>query len=479
VNEPRPAIEPPDATPELCADFAKLAPLAAVIPQWCDAGHAIGKAYQAACFVLDYALPKGRGHSFVPAAYRVRCAIEAVLAERDQGKRLNNHDATTVALLHALWIERETQRDVAQRAGRHLSSVQERVRRALDALTAELGDAVHHFDPRQFAFLNEKPKPIDKSFKRPKPQPRTSSLKFEASTPEQVAKMVADYRAKSGQGQQAPPGLTHDWTQADAAIHSGERSDKWEGAGFSIVVPKESGAGLPSPFARYEQLPAMPARKLPVKGKQFKDLKRLPGATSHSSEVWVFLHGAGFNDARAKEEEADKKAAHEIVEQLLDPETRKRREEEGSDDLTPEEREAERRRKNELTPEQREAEEHRELEKELLRRINDVPADAKDTLYVGSVRSKRRRGLTTQAWLELPEVKAETRKRKIIERGHTKERVSLVRGRKRQLPSKPPEPMRLEDLERVDILKRDESMKYGRRRRRDLPSTTTKKGDAR
>jgi hypothetical protein len=199
----------------------------------------------------------------------------------------------------------------------------------------------------------------------------------------------------------------------------------------------------------------MRARPLPVKGKQFKDLKRLPGATSHNSEVWCFLHGAGFNEARAKEEEKDREAAHEIVEQLLDPETRKRREEEGSDDLTPEEREAERRRKDNLTPEQRDAEEHRELEKELLRRINDVPSDTKDTLQASSVRSKRRRGLTTREWLELPKVKAETRKRKIIERGHTKERVSLVRGRKRQLPSKPPEPMRLEDLERVDILKRE------------------------
>jgi hypothetical protein len=485
VNQPRPALESPDATAEICADFAKLAPLAAVIPQWCDAGHAIGKAYQAACFVLDYALPKGRGHSFVPAAYRVRCAIDAVLVKRDDPKRVNNPDATTVAMLRALWIERQTQRDVAKRAGRDLKTIQERIKRALAALTAELGHAVQHFEPGQFAYLNEQPKPIDKSFKRPKPQLRTPPA--EPARPlsrtgmrRRIDRLVPRYLAKGGQIRRFSSGLTHDWAQADAALHSPDRqTDAWQGAGYSIVVPKESLAGKPAPLEpQYEQLPAMPARRLPLKGKKYKDLSRLPGATSHASEVWGFLHGAGFNDARAKEEEADKKAVHELVEQLLDPDTRKRREEEGSDDLTPEEREVERRRKNELTPEQREVERHRELEKELLRGINDVPSETGETLAAGSTRSKRRRGLTTREWLESPKVKDEIRKRKIIERDKRDRAGKSYRASEvleevkhhRQLPSKPPEPMRLEDLKRVDFLKQDEKVKHARRKGHTLPS---------
>jgi hypothetical protein len=79
VNQTRPAIEPPDATPELCADFAKLAPVAALVPKWCDATHPIGKAYQAAVFILVYAVEHG-AYSYVPAAYRVHKAIEALLA---------------------------------------------------------------------------------------------------------------------------------------------------------------------------------------------------------------------------------------------------------------------------------------------------------------------------------------------------------------------------------------------------------------
>jgi hypothetical protein len=98
----------------LCADFANLAPLAATIPNWCSAGHPIGKAYQAATYVLEYAFPRGHGASLVPAAYRIREAVDVVLAKRDERRRRDYPDAPTdVFLLRALWIERRPVRAIA------------------------------------------------------------------------------------------------------------------------------------------------------------------------------------------------------------------------------------------------------------------------------------------------------------------------------------------------------------------------------
>jgi hypothetical protein len=151
VNQLRPALEPPDATPELCADFAKLAAVAALVPKYCNASHPIGKAYQASVFILTYAVKNG-SYTYVPAAYRVRNAIDAALAERDANRRRNDPSASTASLFRGLWIERQTQRDVAQRAGRNLRTVQERIQRALDALTVELEDALQHFDPVNLHF---------------------------------------------------------------------------------------------------------------------------------------------------------------------------------------------------------------------------------------------------------------------------------------------------------------------------------------
>jgi hypothetical protein len=136
------------ATEELCADFAKLAELAAAMPDSCDADHPIGKAYQVAAYVMDFAFPRGHDASLVPAAYRVREAVDGVLAKRDERRRLDYPDASTDAfLIHALWIDRRSVGKIAKEVGRHLKTIQERIEGALAARpcpTAQVQtDAVH------------------------------------------------------------------------------------------------------------------------------------------------------------------------------------------------------------------------------------------------------------------------------------------------------------------------------------------------
>jgi hypothetical protein len=321
------------ATEELCADFAKLAELAGVIPDWCDANHPIGKAYQVAAYVLDIAFPRGHGASLVPAAYRVREAVDGVLAKRDERRRLNYPDAPTDAfLIHALWIDRRSVRKIAKEVGRHLTTTQERIEGALGALTTTLGYAARQFDPRHFAIPTEKTLPMGRSAvseKRPKPQPRAASAKTALpSSRSEVDAMVAAYVAGGGQIRKAPKGRTRDYVDAKGVFHSG-KADPWHAAGASSSIWQETesseaarkGRKRPGKRQRAEAI-GVPAKKLP--GKEIKDDARIGNAKSHSDEVWRFLFGfGGLDEGRDKEE----KETHELVEKFLDPETRERRSE--------------------------------------------------------------------------------------------------------------------------------------------------------
>jgi hypothetical protein len=309
-------------------DFAKLAPLAATIPKWCNTDHPIGKAYQAADYVLRIAFPRGHGASLMPAAYRICEGVDAILAERDQRRRRGYPDSPTDAyLLRALWIERRSMRAIARETGRHRKRIQERIDAALTALTTRLGDIS---GPRHFAILSEKSTPIGRKsvFQRPKPQPRADDTK--SATPSsgaEAATMVADYLAAGGQIYKAPTGLTRDHREARRVFRGGR--DVIRDPGFTLGEQKHlhqyrsrrstdypsRQKGRPEPT----QVSGVPAKKLP---RTIKDLRRIGNAKSHSEEVWLSLFGfGGFDEARDKEEKENR----ELVEEFLDPETRERR----------------------------------------------------------------------------------------------------------------------------------------------------------
>jgi hypothetical protein len=319
------------ATEELRADFAKLAPLAATIPKWCSADHPIGRAYQAAQYVLDVAFPRGHGAGLVPAAHRIKEAVDAVLAERDAHRRCGYPDAPTDAyLLRALWIERHSLRKIAKEIGRDEKTIRGRVGAALDALTATLPDISRQYGPPHFAILSEKWTPISrKSFQnRPKPQPRTVETKMAwPSSRAEVAAMVDDYLAAGGEVQKAPTGLTRDHREArrvfrggwdairDPSFTLGEQRHlhQYRSKRNTDYPPRQKGRPAPT------QTRGVPAKKLP---RTIKDLKRIGNAKSHSEEVWLALFGfGGFDEARAKEDKENR----ELVEEFLDPETRERR----------------------------------------------------------------------------------------------------------------------------------------------------------
>jgi hypothetical protein len=345
-------------------DFAKLAPLAATIPKWCDADHPIGKAYQAADYVLRIAFPRGHGASLVPAAYRICEGIDAVLAERDQRRRRDYPDSPTDAyLLRALWIERRSMRAIARETGRHRKRLQERVDAALEALTTTLGT------PRHFAILSEKSTPIGRKsvFQRPKPQPRLGNTK--SATPSsgaEVATMVADYLAAGGQIHKAPTGLTRDHREAARVFRSGAKdrvlTDPSGKPGdqrhLRQYAQPRKGSGK---HAKVTAPRGVPAQRLP---RAIKDLRRIGNAKSHPDEVWRFLFGFGGPEEKRDQEEKENR---ELVEEFLDPETRERR------------------------------------------------AELEPKLNEQSSRGKRRRALLTQAFLKGKQ--GEIRRREIIERG--------------------------------------------------------------
>src|SRR5262249_43054908 len=117
------------------------------------------------------------------------------------------------------------------------------------------------------------------------------------------------------------------------------------------------------------------AKKLP---RTIGDDPRIAHARGHTDEVWRFLYGARFDEARTNQEKEDKNvASRELVEQFLDAETRERR---------------------------------RELEKEL----KTVDGGA---LEAGSGRLKRRLAILTKEFLKTNASKTEIKRRLIIERG--------------------------------------------------------------
>jgi hypothetical protein len=398
---------------ELCADFSRLAELAATIAR-CDADHPIGRAYQAALHVLDDALRRGERHTYVPAAHRVRNAIDAVLARRDERRRQRYPDAPPDAVLfHAFWIERLSVLAIARRVGQSQPTIRERILGALDALVAELGDAARHFQPGHTA---KKPAAKGKAVKRPPIRPRAQPDKeLKPSSPEEVTTMVAAHLAAGGQIQRARPGRTRDHKSAAKILNTGRNKPG-----------------------------AVPAKKLP---RNIGDLARLPGAKGHASEVWTFLHGRSFSEMRTTEEKEDRAKTHELVEHFLDLETRRRREEAGTDDRR-EEAETDDRREEAETDDRRD---EQKLEKELM-------TVAGGTLSAESGRSKRRRWMLAEAWLNGPSAKREARRLAIRQRGRRQAPEVLAEVKHHRLPSKPkPEPTRLEDLQQLKIVKRGEA----------------------
>ena len=142
-------------------------------------------------------------------------------------------------------------------------------------------------------------------------------------------------------------------------------------------------------------------------GRSLRTFPRIGNAKSHPDEVWRYYFGARFDEGRHEEEKTDREEARELVEEFLDADTRERR---------------------------------KELEKQLL------PSVTGGLLATGSSRSKRKRALLTEAFLEGK--KDEIRRRKIIERGRDRAPWLLDLTKQRRPPKPEPERRGLRELER-------------------------------
>ena len=267
----------------------------------------------------DRRVPRGHGYSYAPAAILVRDHIDAELAARDRRRRSAYPRAMPDAdILHALWIERCSIREVARRLDRDEKTIRDRARDAVASLEQTFPDIRGQSAPPHFQRNVQKPRSKGRSpvlERKPRPRPETTKSAPPTSCAE-LEQMVAAFVVAGGEIRKGPTGITRDHLEARAVFNLAKDTRRDDPSGTpgqqSHLRRRTGGAGAMS----HHEAIAVPAKRLP--GKAIKDDTRIGNARSHQEEVERLYRGHYFNELRYGERKADDREVDDLVEQFID-----------------------------------------------------------------------------------------------------------------------------------------------------------------